>query len=270
MKIIIIVASFFLFSAAFASVDTIDVYSNSMHKNVKCVVITPKQYKKSKDRFPVVYLLHGYSGSYSNWVKLVPGMEEQATMNNLLIVCPDAAFSSWYFDTPFDSAYRYETFTATELPQYIDAHYKTIADRKARAITGLSMGGHGGLFLGFRHKDMFSACGSMSGALDVSLITKGYDMSKRLGDTIVNKKYYQDWSIMKVMESVSAKDSMGIIIDCGTEDFIFMMSKAAHEKLRTLKIPHDYIEMPGIHNWKYWGNAVKYQLLYFREWFKKN
>ncbi|HKG68967.1 MAG TPA: alpha/beta hydrolase-fold protein, partial [Segetibacter sp.] len=59
--------------------------------------------------------------------------------------------------------------------------------RKACAITGLSMGGHGGLFIGFRHAKTFGACGSMSGALDVSRIAEGYDVEKTLGDTIVNR-----------------------------------------------------------------------------------
>lgn len=269
MRIIIAFVLAFSASFVFAGVDTIHVFSPSMQKNIKTVVITPKNYKKSKARFPVVYLLHGYGGSYSNWVKLVPGMEDMANENNLIIVCPDGAKGSWYFDSPVDPAYRYETFVATELVQHIDSSYKTVANRNGRAITGLSMGGHGGLFLGFRHKDMFSACGSMSGALDVSKIKTGYELNKRLGDTITNAKFYTDWSVMTVMESISDKDSLGIIIDCGTEDFIYMMSKNAHDKLRKLQIPHDYTERPGAHNWQYWGNAVKYQLLYFREWFRK-
>jgi S-formylglutathione hydrolase FrmB len=47
------------------------------------------------------------------------------------------------------------------------------------------------------------------------------------------------------------------------------MSKAAHEKLIQLKIPHDYIERPGKHDWFYWANAVRYQLLFFKEHFKR-
>jgi S-formylglutathione hydrolase FrmB len=109
----------------------------------------------------------------------------------------------------------------------------------------------------------------MSGALAVNLITRGYDMQKRLGDTITNRKYYEDWSVLKVMESYQPKDSISIIIDCGLNDFIYSMSKAAHEKLIQLKIPHDYIERPGKHDWFYWANAVRYQLLFFKEHFKR-
>ncbi len=270
MKIFIAVIATLFTTFSFAKVDTIQVFSKSMNKNVKCVVITPKKYKKAKFAFPVVYLLHGYSGDYSNWIKRVPFIDSLANVHQMIIVCPDAAYSSWYFDSPVDSSYKYETFTASELPAYIDANYKTIKNRKGRAITGLSMGGHGAMFLTLRNPEIFGACGSMSGALDVSLITKGYDVPKRLGDTTANRKYYVDWSVQSLLDKYDRKDSIAMIIDCGINDFIFTMSKAAHEKMIKLKIPHDYIERPGAHDWKYWANAVKYQLLFFREWFSKN
>jgi S-formylglutathione hydrolase FrmB len=257
-----------LSSGSYASIDTLSIYSNSMFKNVKCVVITPSDYTRTTNRFPVVYLLHGYSGKYSDWVNRVSDMQNLADENKLMIVCPDGAFGSWYFDSPVDFTMRYETNVGIEIPAYIDSIYRTIRDRRGRAITGLSMGGHGGIFLGFRHADFFGACGSMSGALDVRHITRGYDLEKRLGDTLANKKYYTDWSAINVIDKYP-KDSLAILIDCGTEDRIFHMSKRTHEKMMALKIPHDYIERPGKHDWDYWRKAVRYQLLFFREFFAK-
>ena len=252
---------------SFASVDTLSIYSNSMFKNVKCVVVTPSGYKKTGPAFPVVYLLHGYSGKYSDWVRNVPELQKLADENQLMIVCPDGAFSSWYFDSPIDLTMHYETNVGVEIPAYIDSVYNTIKDRKGRAITGLSMGGHGGIFLGFRHANLYGACGSMSGALDVSRITKGYDVEKRLGDTTINRQQYLDWSAINVIEKYP-KDSLAIIIDCGTEDFIIDMSRRTHAKMLQLKIPHDYTERPGKHDWNYWREAIKYQLLFFRDYFK--
>ena len=259
----------FISKFAFAGkVDTVSIYSQAMHKSFKCVVITPDTYQTEK-RFPVVYLLHGHGGSYNNWIRRVPALPAYADEYQTIIVCPDGTVSSWYFDSPVDSTMRFETYIAAEVPAYIDAHYKTIRDRKARAITGLSMGGHGGLFLGFRHADSFSACGSMSGALVIDAITDSkYDVPKRLGDTLTNRHYYRELSIMHEMENYP-KDSIAIIMDCGTEDFIIGMSRAAHQKMLSLKIPHDYIERPGKHDWTYWANAVQYQLLYFRNCFDK-
>lgn len=109
----------------------------------------------------------------------------------------------------------------------------------------------------------------MSGALVIDLITKGYNMQKLLGDTISNKKNYQDYSIMKEMESYP-KDSLAIIIDCGTEDRILEMSRMAHKKMLALNIPHDYTERPGKHDWNYWRTAIEYQLLFFKNYFDKS
>lgn len=269
MRFLFTIALAFFSFTVFAHVDTVEVFSASMQKKIKCVVVTPANYNSDK-RFPVVYLLHGYSGSYSNWITRVPAIDSLATVYQLIIVCPDAGYSSWYFDSPVDSTFRYETFTAQELPGAIDQQYKTIPSRKARAITGLSMGGHGAFFLTLRHPGIFGACGSMSGALDLAYIKSSYDVPKRLGDTISNRRYYDDWSVVNLLNGYNPKDSVAFILDCGTRDFIYKMSKATHEKMLQLKIPHDYIERPGTHDWKYWGNAIKYQLLFFREWFNSN
>jgi S-formylglutathione hydrolase FrmB len=74
---------------------------------------------------------------------------------------------------------------------------------------------------------------------------------------------------MKQMEQYP-KDSVAIIIDCGTEDYVVRMNRAAHQKMLDLLIPHEYIERPGKHDWPYWANAVQYQLLFFRNYFNRN
>jgi len=256
-----------LFSGtAYASIDTISIYSNSMFKNVKCVVVTPSNYSNSTTRFPVVYLLHGYSGKYSDWANNVPELQTLANENKLMIVCPDGAFSSWYFDSPVDLTMHYETNIGIEIPAYIDSVYHTIRDRKARAVTGFSMGGHGGMFIGLRHAGIFGACGSISGVMDISNITRGYDVEKRLGDTLANRKMYSDWSVINVVEKYP-KDSLAIIMDCGTEDGLIEMNRRTHQKMLQLKIPHQYTERPGKHDWDYCRNAIKYQLLFFRQYF---
>ncbi|NCI46925.1 alpha/beta hydrolase [Sediminibacterium soli] len=251
-----------------AVVDTVSVYSAAMKRSIKTVVIRPEGVGAS-EKLPVVYLLHGAFGDYANWLRRVPHIKDLAEQYKVMIVCPDGGYTSWYFDSPVDPSYQFETFVAKEVPAYVDAHYATIADRRGRVITGLSMGGHGGIFLSFRHADVFSGGGSMSGALHVSVITQRYDVEKRLGDTITNQKYWRDWSALRVVENYP-KDSLSIIIDSGTEDLgIIGMNRAMHDKLLNLKIPHEYTERPGQHNWVYWSNAIDYQLLFFRKHFNK-
>lgn len=249
-----------------ATVDTVLIFSNAMHTESKCVVIKPSSYKKKNKFFPVVYLLHGYSGNYSNWVTLVPKIKNYADEYGLMIVCPDGGFSSWYFDSPIDTSMRYETYIGMEVPAWIDAHYHTIKNRNARAITGLSMGGHGGLFLGFRHADIFGACGSMSGGLDLHASHSKYDISLRIGDSIKFANNWNNYSVQNVINNYP-KDAIKIIIDCGTEDFFYDCNTALHNKLLQLHIPHEYTERPGAHNWDYWSNSVQFQLLFFHNYF---
>jgi S-formylglutathione hydrolase FrmB len=265
---------FIILNTKAATVDTVVIYSNAMHKNIKCVVIKPAINQRRNLGLPVVYLLHGYSGKYSDWIIKVPELKKYADEYKLMIVCPDGDYSSWYFDSPVDSTMRYETYIGKEVPDYIDAHYPTIKNRKVRAITGLSMGGHGGLFLGFRHANEFGACGSMSGGVDLQSSRNRFDVIKRIGDTIQYADNWNKYSIINVIENYpkglsAGADSLAIIFDCGTEDFFYDINHALHEKMVKLKIPHDYIERPGNHDWNYWANAVKYQLLFFREYFQK-
>jgi S-formylglutathione hydrolase FrmB len=256
------------FTAHSAAVDTVSIYSNAMKKSFNCVVIRPDAKERKPVPKPVVYLLHGYSGGYRNWITIVPQLKEYVDEYNLLIVCPDGGYSSWYFDSPVDSTMRYETYIGKEVPEYIDKHYNTIPDKKARAITGLSMGGHGGLFLGFRHPDIFGACGSMSGGVDLSFSRNKFDVMKRIGDTINHADNWKKYSVINLVETYPG-DTLAIIFDCGTEDFFYNNNHALHEKMVKLKIPHEYIERPGKHDWAYWSNAVQYQLLFFSNFFRR-
>src|SRR5947207_2265982 len=92
------------------TVDSIFIFSNTMQKNIRCVVIKPNSYKKNKSSFPVVYLLHGHAGDFSNWIKKVPEIKNYADEYNIIIVCPDGDYASWYFDSPVDPKMKYETY----------------------------------------------------------------------------------------------------------------------------------------------------------------
>jgi S-formylglutathione hydrolase FrmB len=268
-NLFIIVIALIYLNANAATVDTISIFSNAMHKDIKCVVIKPDSYKKKKNIYPVVYLLHGYGGWYSNWIIRDPKLKDYADQYQLMIVCPDGGTSSWYFDSPLDSTMKYETYVGKEVPDYIDAHYRTIKDRKARAITGLSMGGHGALFLAFRHAETFGACGSMSGGVDLNYSRNKFDIIKRIGDTINYADNWKKYIVMNVIESYP-KDSLAIIFDCGNSDELYAeANRKLHEKMLHLKIPHDYTERPGKHEWPYWRNSIQYHLLFFRNYFEK-
>ena len=253
-----------------ATVDSITISSKVMNKNIGCVVIKPDTYDNSTNllkRYPVIYLLHGYSGKYNNWIIRTPELKELVDQHQLIVVCPDGGYSSWYWDSPLDSTSRYETYIANEVPAQIDQQYRTLADRTGRAITGLSMGGHGGIYLGFRHSDFFGACGSMSGAVDLAYSINKYDIAKRIGDTLSHK---ENWYRYSAIASVDQTPNLPfpVIIDCGIDDHLIQGNRNLHQKLLEKKIPHDYIERPGKHDWNYWRNAVQYQVLFFSRYFR--
>lgn len=269
-----IICTFFLlalfsFVVKAGKVDTISIYSNSMHKSINAVVIKPDSYKKKKNSFPVVYLLHGYSGNYSNWITKVPELNRYADTYQTIIVCPDGNYSSWYFDSPMDSTLRYETYIATEVVDFIDKNYRTIADKDHRAITGLSMGGHGALFLALRHANVFGAAGSMSGGVDLKESKNKFDIIKRIGDTILQANNWHDLTVINLIENYT-NTTVKIIFDCGNRDIFIDGNRRLHQKMLQLKIPHEYIERPGEHNWPYWSNAIPFQLLYFQRFFMQH
>lgn len=249
-----------------ARVDTVLVKSPSMHKDVKVVYVVPDK-AMAKVACPVVYLLHGYGGNARSWVQLKPELLQMADEKGIIFVCPDGK-NSWYWDSPQDPAYRYETFISSELVNYTDANYATIRERKARAISGLSMGGHGALWNAIRHKDVFGAAGSMSGGVDIRPFPKNWEMSRQLGEMAGNEAVWEAHTVVNQLDKIANGD-LALIIDCGEADFFIDVNKDLHRRLLERKIDHDFITRPGGHSGTYWNNSIDYHILFFDKFFKK-
>ena len=256
------------FSVKAAKIDTLEVFSVAMNKNIKTCVITPNGYKKSNKKFPVVYLLHGYSGNYATWVNSFKDLANQVDQYNYIVIGVDGNYSSWYFDSPIDATFRYETYIVDELVPFIDKKYKTKANREGRAISGLSMGGHGALYLSFKHQDVFGAAGSMSGGVDIRPFPENWDIKKRLGSITDFPENWEKNTVTNMLDKVE-NNNLKLIIDCGVDDFFIDVNRTLHQKMVALKINHDYIERPGKHNIEYWENSLKFQLLFFNNFFNK-
>ena len=249
-----------------ATVDTVLTYSATMKKNIKAVVIRPDNYAAVKE-LPVVYLLHGYGGNYADWVTKVKDIGKYADLYEIMIVCPDGAIGSWYWNSPIDPNFQYETYVSGELVAWIDNKYNTIKNRKGRAITGLSMGGHGALYLAFKHQDVFGAAGSMSGGVDIRPFPNNWDMAKRLGNYSEQPERWEKSTVINLLYLLRP-GNLSIIFDCGTDDFFFRVNENLHQQLLMRNIPHDFIARPGGHTWPYWTNAIGYQLLFMNNFFK--
>lgn len=163
---------------------------------------------------------------------------------------------------------EYETFISDELVKYVDSHYKTVADRKGRAITGLSMGGHGAMWNGLRHSDVFSAAGSTSGGVDIRPFPKNWEMSVQIGEKAQYPENWEKYTVINLVPTLR-KDQIALIFDCGDSDFFLEVNKNYHEALLKQGIDHDFITRPGNHDSQYWNNSIDYQILFFWKHFLK-
>lgn len=242
----------------------ISVPSACLERTNKALVILPESYD-GRETYPTLYLLHGHDMPYTDWLRLRPDLAQLATAHGMIIVCPDGA-NSWYIDSPEDPTSRYETFIAQNLVPFIDHHFRTRPEKTARAITGLSMGGHGALWLAIRHQDTFGACGAMSGAVNLSPFPNRWGLQKLLGDASEHADRLAQYSVSNQLEHI--RPGLALLIDCGSEDFFYEVNTQLHQALLERRIPHDFISRPGAHNGAYWRNALLYQLLYFAEYFR--
>jgi enterochelin esterase family protein len=141
----------------------------------RVAVWLPPSYAASPERrYPVIYWLAGYAGtgeqqfSGTPWQ---PGLGDRldklaasGDMGDAIVVAPDG-FTRWggaqYLDSP--AIGDYETHVVREIVPAIDARFRTVAARDARAIGGKSSGGFGALVLAMRHPDLFAAVASHAG-----------------------------------------------------------------------------------------------------------
>lgn len=261
-------------AVAQAKVDTIEVYSKVMDKTLKAAVTTPSGYTGGSEDYATLYLLHGGSGGFSDWHKKVtePGLvNRMAEEYDLIIVTPGVGPSSYYFDSPTMDSVQYETYITAELIPHIDSAFRTITKKEARAITGLSMGGHGAITLSAKHPDLFIAAGSMSGVMNIDTrlwkVPAEFSQLRQsqqkamLGDDLDYDAPYSPYTAVGLVDKMK-ENGTALIIDCGVDDFLIETNRQMHLLLLENGTPHDYTERPGAHTWEYWTNALPSHLLF--------
>lgn len=251
-----------------AKVDTVTVASANANLEIPMtiLVVTPDGLQPG-ERVPVAYVLHGHSGNYRNWLDKQPRIKDLADQYRMIIVHPDGR-DTWYIDSPVNPKIKMESFFVEDLIPYIDAHYPTIPDRSKRAITGLSMGGHGAMYLAFRHPDIFGSAASMSGGVDMRPFPENWHLPQLLG---TRSEHPENWEAAAAINHIKdiKPGQLNIYLDCGVDDFFAEVNDNMHAALLEAKIPHDYIVRPGGHTWEYWNNAILHHLLFFSEAFNR-
>jgi S-formylglutathione hydrolase FrmB len=224
-------------------------------------IILPRDYATSTDHYPVLYLLHGYTDHYPAWVSYT-NLTQYARGFQQIIVMPEGD-NGFYTNSYADAKLAWEDFVILDLIPYVDSHYRTVTSREGRAIAGLSMGGYGALKLGLKYPRLFSAVASMSGATAAARL-KGEalddDVFRKLIDGVFGPADNPDRALNDPFELVAKvpRDELPqLYLSIGSEDFLLEENREFVRLLSKLKVPYEYREIPGKHEWPVWDREIQ-------------
>lgn len=238
--------------------------SKLMARQMPYNLIVPEGYdapSNKSNKYAVIYLLHGLTGHYDNWASKTK-LAEYAVKYQFILVMPEGD-NGWYSDSISNANDKYESYIVKELIPEIDKNFRTIPERNRRFIAGLSMGGYGSIKFGLKYPQMFSLVGSFSGALGAASFNEknagaiGKSIDAIFGDEMnENRKSNDIFKMVKEISPESIKTLPYIYLDCGTEDFLYQNNRDFSALLSEKKIPHEFRELPGKHDWVFWNSQV--------------
>lgn len=246
-------------------------------------VLLPEGYDdEPKQRYPVLYLLHGASDDETAWT--VKGDAQRITAGwPLIVVMPDSGTGGGYTDWYNGGAGgppMWETYHVGQLRPWIDQHLRTVARRRARAVAGLSMGGYGTMHYAARNPDLFVAAASFSGAVDSNSIfvqpltgSEGPSQGQMPGAVFgprateeVRWRGHNPWDLAKNLDGLDLTLRTGNGQPAGpggdtgdpVEAEVHEESDSLHRRLVELGIPHLWDDYgPGGHAWYYWKRDLE-------------
>ena len=222
-------------------------------------VYTPPGYDaRVKTKYPVLYLLHGWSDTPSVWTAMghandiFDSLIAEGKVKPMIVVMPlgygEMSFvrngmSVWQDPVRVESNVSlFSQSLLTEVLPQVEQEYSVSARREDRAIAGLSMGGREALSVGFKHADQFAYVGGFSSAVFPQ------ETSKSLGSLDLQKANF------KVLW-----------ISCGTEDSLITGNRALVADIKAKGVPVNAVETPGMHVWTVWrDNLVNFSPLLFK------
>jgi enterochelin esterase-like enzyme len=247
--------------------------SSILGRDVNYAVYLPPDYAVSTRRYPVVYLLHGYTDNESGWIQFgeVNAAADRAIADReippMIIVMPDGGVT-WYIND-HQNKVRFEDMFVQEFIPHIDASYRTRPEREFRGVAGLSMGGWGTLVSAMRHPDLFAACAAFSAAVwpDDEILSMKQDIWDKvvgpvLGPGLTGKErltpHFRKYSPLELARTLPEESLKKVryYIDCGDEDFLIKGNCALHILLNDRKIPHEFRVRDGAHTWSYWRTGI--------------
>lgn len=252
--------------------------SKILNQEREYAIYLPKSYNTNPDKkYPVLYLLHGGGGSHKDWPEQgrLQGVANQLIDANeatdMIVVCPEAGKDFMnYFNNP---DWRYEDYFFQELIPYIETNYKVKAEKKSRAIAGLSMGGGGTIAYASHHPEMFCAAFAMSAYLyhQKELFWLNTDNDP------IQKKIHQlveDNNCVKFVQNaykskIEAMKTVDWFVDCGDDDFTIKPNLEFITAMHTAGIPIQVRIRDGAHTWEYWHSSLYLALPFVSDCFRK-
>lgn len=249
-------------------IDTFHMYSKTLNADRHYKIYLPDAYfRDTLARYPVLYLLHGFSDDHRAWVEkgrvdqVADRLISSGEIQPMVIVMPEAGGTPtdqvWngYFDMP---QWNYETFFFQEFIPYIEKLYRVYTDKSHRAIAGLSMGGGGSVAYCQKHSELFCACYDFSGWLDQSI--NGAQQTDT-GKVATVQRAVHDNSCIRFVEQAdqATKERLRTVkwfVDCGDDDFLLELNEKFHMQMRFQGIPCEMRVRNGGHNWEYWHTGL--------------
>lgn len=231
--------------------------SAALKRSIPYRVIVPDNYAATSTRYPVLYLLHGHGGMFTNWTDRTT-VADDAAGHPLIIVMPSGE-NSWYVDGANGQAW--ESFLTKDLIEEIDSHYRTLPSRESRMIAGLSMGGYGAVKAGLSHPELYAFVGSFSGAFDITRPGDVFhgeskpDVMSVFGPIGSSVRSANDIYALSARASTSASPYFWIA--CGTSDPWLEPNRELVRTLNARGLAYEYHERPGGHEWGFWQWAIR-------------
>ncbi len=255
-------------------IESLEFNSKLMGEAVKYTIYLPPDYETSVRRYPVVYLLHGYTDDDTGWLQFgeAPYIADEAIAGReippMIIVMPDGGVT-WYVNDAAGKKPWADMFVEEFIP-FIDETYRTRPEKEFRGISGLSMGGFGALQTAMRNPELFTACAAFSSGVYPDEVMENMEQERYdrvfgilYGEGLEGEErlteHYKSFNPFDLLESqnIDKLKSVAWYIDCGDDDFLYKGNSALHVKMRDMKIPHEYRVRDGAHNWTYWRTGLK-------------
>lgn len=247
--------------------DNLSLPSKILKMDRKFAVYLPEDYDFSKRSYPVLYLLHGAGDDHSGWVQFgeVKNIADKAIREGkctaMIIVMPDGQTGQrGYFNSPRGD-WNYEDFFFQELIPFVEKTYRVRAEKRYRAISGLSMGGGGTFMYALHHPELFSSACPMSayaGPVSVEEAAKRFEQQYPGLSKEEQQKYFARHSALELINAMPADQKKAVrwYIDCGDDDFLYEGNSLIHIAMRKKEIPHEFRVRDGGHTWTYWRESL--------------